>query len=219
VTVFATFSGVFGAVASMIQVAVIWSLFVLPVFVIVPIVLSVLGIVAFTLLLIAAGPVILVGMPFAAAAGAIALTKLVLPMVLITASAAQVSSWLRSSDNIEKVDDDSTEEALDVSDLEDEPFGDVDSESLFEFDQQLASRTRTIPRTTYPTQLADWTVEDCVLSLTSAGLVSAARVFSADRIDGAVISMMTEQEVEDEICRGFRLVERKRVLLWLRQNR
>jgi hypothetical protein len=95
---------------------------------------------------------------------------------------------------------------------------DVAASSLFEFDQQLAMRTRTSSRT-FPVKLSDWTVDDCVASLTSAGLVSAARVFSADRIDGAVLSIMTEQEVENEICRGFRLVERKRVLVWLRHNR
>lgn len=175
------------------------------------------GIVALTFVGVTGASLFFLGSPILV--GGALLTKVIAPFVFV-ALLAKTFSAVRSSKGSARssVLQDSSLDDLDIK--EEISKGSNIFDAFSEFDRELALRTRSAFRTTGSSnKVDDWTVHDCVRSLQSAGLTDAARIFLDERIDGHVLTLMSDDEIERELGGRMTLGDRKRLLFWARNLR
>jgi hypothetical protein len=140
------------------------------------------------------------------------LFKLVGPLLI----AAPALAWKRKRDAAREAEQASMVDMYDAGDAREE-------EDFFsQFDRKLADRggasVGTVTGGSSMEELSEWSVLDCVASLRSLGMNEAAARLSKERIDGHVLSMMNEREIED-LSEGLPFGDRKRLASFARRFR
>lgn len=98
----------------------------------------------------------------------------------------------------------------------------VSGDDLSQFDRELEARmsgTSVFEQRSNPESFAKWTVQDCIDDLERSGLIRYADLFRRERIDGQVLGMMSDDEVEKDLCRDMPIGDKKRVVAWVRKYR
>lgn len=155
-----------------------------------------------------------IGIPLLVTGGI--LSKLLGPL-LVAAPVYMMSRVVRSTRGREDGESDAFFE-------EDDDFErDDDNVDFFSaFDRKLENRVGvrlSKPDTVPSGDLLGWSVQDCVSSLRSAGLVNASRIIGRERVDGQVLAMMDEREIADELAGGLSVGEKKKLIAWARHFR
>jgi hypothetical protein len=197
---------------ALLQVAALAAFFIFPVLLFpLFVVIASFGAVALALFTVAGASVMFVGAPIFL--GGAFLVKAVGPVAALAFLALKARSVVDGEPEKAKVVDVSVEESVDDS-------ARIPYESLSEFDRKLADRERATAAGASPSSsLAQWSVQDCVDDLFAQGLSPFAVIVTRERIDGHVLSIMSDSEVEYELCQGMTIGDRKRFVVWARRFR
>jgi hypothetical protein len=172
------------------------------------VVIASFGAVALAMFTVAGAGVFFVGAPFFL--GGAFLVKAFAPIAALAFLALKVREMVDAKPaKVKLVDETDVDERMNV------PY-----ESLSEFDRKLEYRERATRAGESPSSsLAQWSVQDCVDDLYAQGLSPFVVIFTRERIDGRVLSIMSDAEIEYELCNGMPLGDRKRFVVWARRFR
>lgn len=154
-----------------------------------------------------------VGVPFLVAGSV--LFKVGGPLLV----AAPAVAWKRRRDvRLEAERERTRASVVDENDYSDETGHQEQEDDFFsQFDQKLADRGVSSGSSFGNTSVA-WSVRECAASLRAIGMHEAATIIARERIDGHVLSMMRDSEVQD-LARGLPFGDRKRLTAFARQFR
>jgi hypothetical protein len=172
------------------------------------VVIASFGAVALAMFTVAGASVMFIGAPFLL--GGAFLVKAIAPIAALAFLALKVRKVVDAKPaEVKLVDDTDMDDGMNV------PY-----ESLSEFDRKLEYRERATRAGASPSSnLAQWSLQDCVDDLYAQGLSPFVVIFTRERIDGHVLSIMSDTEIEYELCQGMTLGDRKRFVAWARRFR